>query len=285
MDQSELSLDPCHLGVPSCVPKTISKPIGHSAQTMHLSCVEINTISKRTKMSFHLTHVTSVFRRVWPKRFPCPWYIRHKSCTYLAPRLTLSPSGPKQASTWPTSTKEFHWVRPKWFPSLLHVRHKWGTYLTSRLALSPKRLKRASIWPTSPRSSIVCPRWFLSLLHVRHKWGTYLVSRLALYQKRPKRASIWPKSHRSSIICPKQFPRLWYVSPNLCTYLASILTLSPSGLNELSLDPHHLRVPSGVSKMIYKPSERSAQTVHQSCVSINTISKRTKTIFHLTHVT
>jgi hypothetical protein len=35
------------------VPKMISMPEVHSAQTVHLSCAETNTISKRTKTSFH----------------------------------------------------------------------------------------------------------------------------------------------------------------------------------------------------------------------------------------
>jgi hypothetical protein len=55
---NELSLDPRHVGVPSGVPKTNSKPIARSTQTVHLSRVEINSISKQTKMSFHLTHIT-----------------------------------------------------------------------------------------------------------------------------------------------------------------------------------------------------------------------------------
>jgi hypothetical protein len=49
MDRNELPLDPRHLGVPSGVPKMISMPVVHSAQTLHLSCTEINTISKRTE--------------------------------------------------------------------------------------------------------------------------------------------------------------------------------------------------------------------------------------------
>jgi hypothetical protein len=48
MDQNELPLDTCHLGVPSGVPKMISMPMVYSAQTVHLSCAEINTISKQT---------------------------------------------------------------------------------------------------------------------------------------------------------------------------------------------------------------------------------------------
>jgi hypothetical protein len=33
-------------------------PVVHSVQTVHLSYTEINTISKQTEASFHLTHVT-----------------------------------------------------------------------------------------------------------------------------------------------------------------------------------------------------------------------------------
>jgi hypothetical protein len=36
----------------------ISEPIVRSEQTMHLSCVDINTISKQTERSFLLTNVT-----------------------------------------------------------------------------------------------------------------------------------------------------------------------------------------------------------------------------------
>jgi hypothetical protein len=42
--------------------------------------------------------------------------------------------------------------------------------------------------------------------------------------------------------------------------------------------------PSGAPKMISEPIACSAQTVLQSCVYINIISKETKTSFHLTHV-
>jgi hypothetical protein len=50
--------DPRHLGVPSSAPKTISKPIACSAQIVHLSSVEISTISKETETSVHLSHIT-----------------------------------------------------------------------------------------------------------------------------------------------------------------------------------------------------------------------------------
>jgi hypothetical protein len=109
---------------------TIFGPIACLAQTVHLSCIEISTISKETEASFHLTtssrrsikcsqkdfcahgtfgancapiakrtessfhlaHITKEVHRVQPKRFLCPWYIRCKPCTYLMPRLTPPPS-------------------------------------------------------------------------------------------------------------------------------------------------------------------------------------------------
>jgi hypothetical protein len=57
MDRNVLPLNPRHLEVLSGVSKMISKLTVHSAQTMHLSCTDINSVSKRIKR-FHLTHVT-----------------------------------------------------------------------------------------------------------------------------------------------------------------------------------------------------------------------------------
>ena len=57
-DRNEVPHDPRHLGVPSGASKTIYEPMLCSAQTMHLSCVNVSTISKWTETSFHLTLVT-----------------------------------------------------------------------------------------------------------------------------------------------------------------------------------------------------------------------------------
>jgi hypothetical protein len=67
----------------------------HLAQTVHLPCTETNTVSKRTKMSFHLSLVTQEYHLVHPKQFLTLWYVWHKPCTYDAPKLTPSPKGPK----------------------------------------------------------------------------------------------------------------------------------------------------------------------------------------------
>jgi hypothetical protein len=50
---NDLPLDLRHLGVPYGVPNSISEPMVHLAQTWHLSCLKINTISEGTEMSFH----------------------------------------------------------------------------------------------------------------------------------------------------------------------------------------------------------------------------------------
>ena len=103
--ENEHPLEPRDLGVPSGASEKISEPMVHSAQIVHLSCVKISTISKRTKTSLHLRLVSYEYHRVRPKRFLCLWYVWCKPCNYLAPTLTLSPKGPKQDSTRPTSPR------------------------------------------------------------------------------------------------------------------------------------------------------------------------------------
>ena len=122
----ELPLEPRHLGVQSGASKIISKPKVRLAQTVHLSCIKISTISKQTKTSFRLSLITQNYHRVHPKRFLSRWYVWHKPCTYLASTLTPSPNGPKR------------------FSSLWYVRRKPCTFLASRLALCTNGLKRAS---------------------------------------------------------------------------------------------------------------------------------------------
>jgi hypothetical protein len=58
MNRNKLSLEPRHLGVPSGVSKKTYEPMVRFVQTVHQSCTDTITVSKWTKMSFHLTHVT-----------------------------------------------------------------------------------------------------------------------------------------------------------------------------------------------------------------------------------
>jgi hypothetical protein len=150
MDRNKLQLDIHYLGVSSGVPKAISMPMVHSVQTVHLSCVNIKTVSKRIEMSFRLIHVTYEYNQMSPKWFLSLYYVRRKPCTYVVSRLTLSPNRLKWASTWPTSPQ----VCPKRFKSQWYIRRKPCTYLASRLILSPNGSKWASTWQLSHRSTI-----------------------------------------------------------------------------------------------------------------------------------
>jgi hypothetical protein len=55
--------------------------------------------------------------------------------------------------------------------------------------------------------------------------------------------------------------------------------------SELSLEPRHLGVPSGTSKMISEPMVHLEQTVHQSCTDTNIVSKGKQVRLHMTHIT
>jgi hypothetical protein len=103
-ERSEIPNDPCHLRVQSGASEMISEPLACSTQTMHLSCIKIRTISKWTEMSYHFDLGTEEYHRVRPKWFLSHWYVWGKLCTYLAPKLTLSPNE-SWDSTWPASPR------------------------------------------------------------------------------------------------------------------------------------------------------------------------------------
>jgi hypothetical protein len=129
MDQNELPLDSRHIGVPLGASKMISWPMVRSAQTVHLSCAEINTISKQTETSFHLTHITYEFEWVCPKRFASLLHVRCKPSIYLVLRLTLSPNGWKHPSTWPMSPRSS-------IKCTQNDSHAHGTFGTNRAPIS-----------------------------------------------------------------------------------------------------------------------------------------------------
>jgi hypothetical protein len=57
MDQNEILHDPRPQGVPSGASKSVSEDMVRLVQTMDLSCIDTNTISKRTKTRFYMTHL------------------------------------------------------------------------------------------------------------------------------------------------------------------------------------------------------------------------------------
>jgi hypothetical protein len=64
-----------------------------------------------------------------------------------------------------------------------------------------------------------------------------------------------------------------------------ISTISEKDRNEDPLEPRHLLVPLGVSKMTSKPMVCLAHTMHLSYTDTNTFSKQKEERFHMTHVT
>jgi hypothetical protein len=150
MDRNKFLVEPHHLGVPSGASKIIYEPMLRLTQTMHLSCTNSNTISKRTKMRFHRIHIIKEFYRVHPKRLSSLWYFRRKPCTYIASRLALALNGPKRASSWASSPR-------RTIGCLQNDFSAYGTFGPNRAPiLHPNRLKWDSTWASSPRSTLGC---------------------------------------------------------------------------------------------------------------------------------
>jgi hypothetical protein len=55
------------------------------AQTVYLSCIDTNTVSKQTKMRFHMTHVTLKYHQVRLISDPvvCSVQTMHLSCVKI----------------------------------------------------------------------------------------------------------------------------------------------------------------------------------------------------------
>jgi hypothetical protein len=118
------------------------------------------------------------------------------------------------------------------------------------------------------------------------KLCTYHASKLTLSPKGLKRDSTWPTSPRSSIGCFQNgFPDYGIFGANCTSILHRYKHYLQTDQNEILHDPHHLGVPSGVSKIIYEPTVCSVQTVHLSWIKISSISKWTVRRLYMTHVT
>jgi hypothetical protein len=116
MDRNDLPLDTCHLGAPLGVPKMISMPKVHSAQTMPLSSAEIYTMSKGTETRFHFN--------------PC-----HIGVPLVAPKMIFKLMV-RSAQTVHLSCIEINTIS-KQTETICHL--KW-----------------ASTWHASPRSTVGC---------------------------------------------------------------------------------------------------------------------------------
>jgi hypothetical protein len=138
----------------------------------------------------------------------------------------------------------------------------------------------------SPRSTIKCPTCFLSLRYVQRKLWTYLASRLMVSLYEPKWDSTWPMSRRSTIGCAQNdFWAYGTFGANRAPIMHRDQHYLQTNQIELPFHPHHLGDPLGAPKTISMPMVHLVQTVHLSCVKINTISRWTKKSIHFTHVT
>jgi hypothetical protein len=201
MHRNELPFEPRHTRVPSGAAKTISGPMVRMMQAIHLSYTETNTISKMIKTRFYMTHVTKVFHQVRPNRFLRLWYVWCKLWIYLAPILKLSPNGPKQDSTWPTSPR-----------SSIGCVHNdflaYGTFGANHAPILNQdyhsiQMDRNEL-PFEPHhlgvpsgASKTISEAMVHLPQTVH----LLALKLTMSPNGPKCASIWASSHRSTIQC------------------------------------------------------------------------------------
>jgi hypothetical protein len=101
-------------------------------------------------------------------------------------------------------------------------------------------MDRAFTWASSPVSSIGCVQ------NVCCKLCSYLAPTQTLSPNEKKRDSTWPTSPRGSIGCVQNYFRALVCSTQTM-HLSCIKISTISKWNELSLEPSHLGVPSGVS--------------------------------------
>jgi hypothetical protein len=146
---------PRHLGAPLDVSKIISKPMVCLAQTMHLSCAETNTISKRTEQASTWHTLPRSTNGCVQSDFRSHRLFRHKPCTYLAPRLKLLQTDRNELLLDPRHLRVQSGASKMIYEPMVRL-PKPCTYLASRLTLSSNGPKRVSTWPTSHWSTIGC---------------------------------------------------------------------------------------------------------------------------------
>jgi hypothetical protein len=223
---------------------------------------------------------------VRPNQFLSLWYVWRKLCTYLALTLTLSPNGLKRDSTWRTSPRSSISCSNMIFEPMVRS--------AQTVHLSCVTISTISKWtePTFHLSLVtkdyhwVCLKQFLSLMVHSAQIVHLSYVKTGTFSKQTEWASTRASSTRSTIGCVQN--DLWaYVTfgANCAPILYRHQHHIQTDRSEIPQDPRHLEVPSGASKTISEPIERSAQTLHLSCVKISTISKWTKTRIHLSLVT
>ena len=142
--QTELPLEPLHLGVLSGASTMVLELMVHYAQTVHHSCTQTNTNSKRTEARFHMTHhvgVLSGVSKLFSENMLRSMQIVHLSC------IKISTISKQIEPSFHLSlfTQAYHRVLGQWFLILWCISCKQYTYLVMKLTLSPNRPKQDSI--------------------------------------------------------------------------------------------------------------------------------------------
>ena len=214
-----------------CV-EIVFQAFGCSMQTIHLSCINISTISKQTEPSIHLSPFTQEYQHVRLKWFLRLWCIRCKLCTYLAPKLTMSPNDRKEI---PYDTR--HQGLPSGASKLIskhmvcfHANHaptlhKDQHYLQTgrtKLPLEPLHLGV----PNS--ASKMVSQTMVNQAQTVHLSCTKTYNVYKQTEARFHMTHVIQKIHwvRSNL-----FLSIWYVPCKSCTYLASRLALSQNRSN------------------------------------------------------
>ena len=184
-----------------------------------------------------------------PKWFLRLWCIRCELCTYLAPKLTMSPNGPKRDSIWHTSSRRSIGCIQIDFQAygMFHVNHAPTLHSTISKLTEPSFHLSHFI----QEYQIVCLKRFLRLWCIRRKLCTYLALKLTMSTNGPKQDSIWHTSSRSSIGCVQiDFITYGTFHANCATILHQDLHYIWTDQIEPPLEPLQLRVPSSASKMV-----------------------------------
>ena len=189
---NDIPPDPRHLGVPSGASKTISEPMEHLAQTVHLSYINTNTISKRTERD-----------SIWPtssgasKTISEPKVRLVQTCTYLTSTLTPSPNRPNKIPQDPCHLVVASGASKTISEPMVRLA-KLCTYLTPTLTPSPNGLNKI---PHDPHhlgvpsgASKMISEPIVRLAQTMHI--SYINTNTI--SKRTERDSTWPMSPRSS---------------------------------------------------------------------------------------
>ena len=164
------------------------------------------------------------------------WFIRHKPCTYLASKLTLSPNRPKWDFLWHTSSRSsIGCVQIDFYVyGMFHANR--ASFIGSRIARPPNRPNQASTWAPLTRSTIGLSKVVSSpMVHeaqIVHLSCTETNTLSKETEARFYMTHVILEFHRVS---PNWCLSIWCVPCKQCTYLASRLALSPNRPNWASI--------------------------------------------------